>query len=199
MTSDTLRALLQRETRVWAEIQMLSRAASAGKREFSNDEQRRFNELHAELDQLDRQVRALTGYGYTTSNTTAVGGGGGGLNPGYLSGNTYVRGAGHACQKQGCRAEELEAMLASTLNVTQELLREKEGKMEPTRALWCEQGGHSFSEKDPGMQVLSITGKNKEGDKVTESRTICGPCAEQTKTNLGGARNVPASLPGADS
>lgn len=87
-------------------------------------------------------------------------------------------------------------MLASTLNVTQELLadQEKEAKrMEPTRALWCEQGGHAFSEKDPDFQVLSITGKDKEGKQVTESRTICGPCADKTKTTLGSARNAPAA------
>lgn len=65
--------------------------------------------------------------------------------------------------------------------------------MEPTRALWCEQGGHSFSEKDPGFQVLSITGKDSEGKPVTESRTICGPCADKTKTTLGSARNAPSA------
>lgn len=106
----------------------------------------------------------------------------------------YVTGATPGCCELGCRATELEAMLASTLNITQELLvkREKEAQMDPTRSLWCEQGGHSFSEKDPDMQVLSITGKDKDGKQVTESRTICGPCAVQTKTTLGGARNAPA-------
>lgn len=107
----------------------------------------------------------------------------------------YVHGATPVCCKQGCRAPELEAMLTSTLNVTQELLctKEKEAQMEPTRALWCEQGGHSFSEKDPDFQVLTITGRDKEGKQVTESRTICGPCAAQTKTNLGSARNNPSA------
>ena len=70
-------------------------------------------------------------------------------------------------------------------------LAEKEAQMDPTRALWCEQGGHSFSEKDPDFQVLTITGRDKEGKQVTESRTICGPCAAQTKTSLGSARNNP--------
>ena len=107
----------------------------------------------------------------------------------------YVKGATPVCCDQGCRAPELEAMLASTLNITQELLiqREKETQMDPTKSLWCEQGGHSFSEKDPDFQVLSITGKDKEGKQVTESRTICGPCAVQTKTTLGGARNSQVS------
>lgn len=117
----------------------------------------------------------------------------------YAEPKKYAKDATAVCCAQGCRAPELEAMLASTLNVTQELLtqREKEAQMDPTKALWCEQGGHSFSEKDPDFQVLTITGRDKEGKQVTESRTICGPCAAQTKTNLGSARNSQVSeLPG---
>jgi hypothetical protein len=129
--------------------------------------------------------------GATWSSVTVGGGGGGGGGGGY----TYVKGAAASCCQQGCRAEELEGMLASTLNITQELLaqREKAEQMEPTKALWCEQGGHSFSEKDPDFQVLTIQGKDKEGKPVSESRTICGPCAAKTKTNLGSARNAPVT------
>jgi hypothetical protein len=103
----------------------------------------------------------------------------------------HVKGPVPNCRLNGCQAPELHAMLASTLNVTQELLAKKESAMEPTKALWCEQGGHSFSEKDPDLQVLSISGKDKEGKPVTESRTLCGPCASQAKVNLGSARNSP--------
>lgn len=82
-------------------------------------------------------------------------------------------------------------MLASTLNVTQELLarKEKEGPMQPTQALWCEQGGHSFSEKDPDVQVLTISGRDQDGKPVEESRTSCGECAALAKTRLGKVRN----------
>lgn len=103
--------------------------------------------------------------------------------------DAYVKGPTPNCRINGCQAPELHAMMASTLNVAQELLVTQEKNMEPTKALWCEQGGHSFSEKDPDLQVLSISGKDKEGKQVTESRTLCGPCASKAKMNLGSARN----------
>ncbi len=61
--------------------------------------------------------------------------------------------------------------------------------MKPTQALWCEQGGHSFSEKDPDVQVLTIAGRGNDGQTVEESRTSCGECAALAKTRLGQARN----------
>jgi hypothetical protein len=118
-------------------------------------------------------------------------------NPGYLPGNTYVRGATPSCRADGCQAPEL-ALLARNLSdhthaVIEAMTKKEAEQVEPTRALWCEQGGHSFSEKDPDFQVLTIQGKDKEGKPVSESRTICGPCAAKTKTNLGSARNAPVT------
>lgn len=108
----------------------------------------------------------------------------------------YVRGAVPACRERGCVAPEMARMLQSLSSHEREVMRilqEKGTPMEPTKALWCEQGGHSFSEKDPDYQVLSISGKDKDGKPVTESRTLCGPCASQAKVNLGSARNNPAA------
>lgn len=108
-------------------------------------------------------------------------------------------GTSHECWAQGCKAPELEAMLARTLNVTQELLKEQESRMQPTKALWCEQGGHPFSEKDPDVQVLTITGRDADGKTVEESRTSCGECAALARTRLGKVRNAQASeLPSGD-
>lgn len=108
----------------------------------------------------------------------------------------YVKNAMPACVREGCRGPELAGLLqdatASGRRLVQELEKNIQGekrRMQPTRSLWCEQRGHSFSEKDPELQVLSITGRDKEGNEVTESRTICGPCAKETKMNLGAARN----------
>jgi hypothetical protein len=109
---------------------------------------------------------------------------------------TYVRNALVSCQEQGCQALELAAMLGTTLGRTRELIESLEGTgagMQPTQALWCEQGGHSFSEKDPDVQVLTIAGRGPDGKTVEESRTICGACAEKTKTRIGGAQNSPVS------
>ncbi len=116
----------------------------------------------------------------------------------------YVQNATQSCRERGCQAPELAARarrLSDEAHKTLETMlnRKGTGTMEPTKALWCEQGGHSFSEKDPDFQVLTIQGKDKEGKPVSESRTICGPCAAKTKTNLGSARNAPVTeLPHGD-
>jgi hypothetical protein len=73
------------------------------------------------------------------------------------------------------------------------MLEKKGAQMKPTQALWCEQGGHSFSEKDPDVQVLTISGRGPDGQPVEESRTSCGECAALAKTRLGKARNAQAS------
>jgi hypothetical protein len=116
---------------------------------------------------------------------------------------TYVRGASVSCREQGCQSLELAAMLGTTLGRTRELIESLEGtevKMQPTQALWCEQGGHSFSEKDPDVQVISIAGRGPDGQTVEESRTSCGECATLAKTRLGKTRNAPVSeLPPSDS
>ena len=132
---------------------------------------------------------------------SAGGGGGSGTWTPVVPNSAYIRCPSEACRGQGCRAEELEGMLASTLNITQELLarQEKESRMEPTRALWCEQGEHSFSEKDPGLQVMTIQGRDEEGKPVSESRTLCGPCAAKMKVSLRSDRNASVTeLPPAD-
>jgi hypothetical protein len=114
----------------------------------------------------------------------------------------YVKGALPECFNRGCQAPEL-ALLARRLSdqahTVLETLEKKEAQMQPTQALWCEQGGHSFSEKDPDVQVLTIAGRGPDGKTVEESRTICGACAEKTKTRIGSTQNSPVSqLPPGD-
>jgi hypothetical protein len=114
-----------------------------------------------------------------------------------------VKGALPECRERGCQATEL-AMLARHLSAQAhevlETLEKREVQMKPTQALWCEQGGHSFSEKDPDVQVLTIAGRGPDGQTVEESRTSCGECATLAKTRLGKARNnAPVSeLPAGD-
>jgi hypothetical protein len=111
---------------------------------------------------------------------------------------SYVRGATVTCCEQGCQAPEL-ALLARRMSdqarTLLETLEKKEKQMmQPTQALWCEQGGHSFSEKDPNVQVLTIAGRGPDGKtEESESRTICGACAEKTKTRIGSTQNAPVS------
>ena len=149
---------------------------------------------------------------YTSGNTftytvgggtnVVVGGGGGGASwAPVVPGGSYVRNATPACTAQGCQAPELAELCRRVSDQQHELfkmLQEKERQMEPTRALWCEQDGHAFSEKDPGMQVMSIQSRDDEGKPVSESRTLCGPCAVKMKVNFGKARTAAAELPAAD-
>jgi hypothetical protein len=106
---------------------------------------------------------------------------------------TYVRDATAPCAASRCQAPvlaELVQRLSDQQHEVLDTLNRKEAKMEPTRALWCEQGDHSFSEKDPDMQVLTMQRKGPDGDKVTESRTTCGKCAAIVMTRIGHAQNA---------
>jgi hypothetical protein len=122
--------------------------------------------------------------------------------PGYGSNyepKVYVKGALPSCRDQGCQAPELAALarqLSNHEHAVLDLLSKRGGQMEPTRALWCEQGDHSFSEKDPDMQVIAMQRKGPDGEKVTESRTTCGKCAAIVMNRIGQAQNatVPAEL-----
>lgn len=181
MTLDAQAALRERETLVWTAIRELSLAASKEGRCFTSDEQRQYNELHAELDKVDRQRKEAARVSDYWAGQRPLGARG-----------TYVRNASASCQAQGCQSVELAKMLGSTLGRTRELIESLEGtgvKMQPTQALWCEQGGHAFSEKDPDVQVLTIAGRGPDGQTVEESRTSCGECAALAKTRLGQARN----------
>lgn len=115
----------------------------------------------------------------------------------------YVKGALPSCRDQGCRAPELAALARQLSNherAVLDLLNIKGEQMKPTQALWCEQGGHAFSEKDTGVQVLTIAGRGPDGQTVEETRTSCGECAALAKTKLGKARNSqPSQLPPSDS
>ena len=112
---------------------------------------------------------------------------------------TYVRAPVPACASSGCQATELGRMLAETSGRAREvmsILQRKEETMtpmEPTKSLWCEQGDHSFSEKDPDMQVIAMQRKGPDGEKVTESRTTCGKCAAIVMNRIGQAQNTTVS------
>lgn len=114
----------------------------------------------------------------------------------------YVKGATPACRDQGCRAPELAALarhLSDQAHTVLETLERKREQMKPTQALWCEQSGHAFSEKDPDVQVLTITARGPDGQPVEESRTSCGECAAIAKTKLGKVRNSrPSQISPAD-
>lgn len=117
----------------------------------------------------------------------------------------YVTGASALCSAGGCQSRTLIAMTDKAMSQNAELLeqigrqgRERQMTMtpqagaQPCRALWCEEGGHSFSERDPGMKVVLIEGTDEAGAPVSESRTMCGGCAPRVSVR----RTRPAAMPG---
>jgi len=87
-----------------------------------------------------------------------------------VSYNRYVSDIAHACERDGCQ-------LSRARELFEQAERLLEKRMEPTRALWCDQGEHPFSERDPGRKVITIGGTGADGELAEESRTTCGPCA----------------------
>lgn len=59
MASDLAKSLHEQEQKVWADIQSLAMAASTEKRNFTDDEQRKFDEMHADLDAVDKRLRDI--------------------------------------------------------------------------------------------------------------------------------------------
>lgn len=105
----------------------------------------------------------------------------------------YVRGVGSACARGGCQAAALTEVADTAARLAGEMIARGEQQVRPTQALWCEQGGHSFSEKDRGQQVITINGIGGDGEPAEESRTACGPCAVRARTTLGTANNSAAA------
>lgn len=57
MASDLAKSLHEQEKGLWANIQSLAMTASAENRNFSDDEQRKFDEMHKDLDKIDSRLR----------------------------------------------------------------------------------------------------------------------------------------------
>lgn len=111
----------------------------------------------------------------------------------------YVRDPSALCHGAGCQSRTLIATADRAMAQNAELLEHigrKEAMMtpaeyaggqqriEPARALWCELGGHSFGERDPGMRVLAMAGVDDAGAPVTDSLTVCGACAPKVGARL---------------
>lgn len=117
----------------------------------------------------------------------------------------YVRAPHPLCQGSRCQAPALTGAaeqaraLAAALMDRYDQEREQAMTMvtpqtaaQPCQSLWCEEGGHSFSERDPGMRVVSIEGTDETGAPVADSRTMCGGCAPRVNVR----RTRPAAAPG---
>jgi hypothetical protein len=69
------------------------------------------------------------------------------------------------------------------------------GRNSMSQALWCDNGGHAFSERDPGRQRISVATIDPDTEReVMESRDFCGECAEST--GITRPRKTRPQLPG---
>jgi len=88
--------------------------------------------------------------------------------------DAYVVNVDPSCAARGCMIGGAHEYLAKA----RELL-EQNGRGNMSAALWCDQGGHAFSERDPGRQRISVTVLDEDGDEQQEARDLCGECATQ--------------------
>lgn len=59
-------------------------------------------------------------------------------------------------------------------------------------ALWCDQGGHAFSERDPGRQRISVSTLDDDEREVNLTKDFCGDCA--SKAGLTAPRKTRAEI-----
>jgi hypothetical protein len=50
-----------------------------------------------------------------------------------------------------------------------------------SNALWCDQGGHPYSERDPKRQHFTRSEYDEDGNSISAQFDICGPCAVKIK------------------
>ncbi len=82
--------------------------------------------------------------------------------------------AAQKCRYDGCQF----GRLASIASDAQYLLT---GRDHMSQALWCDQGGHAFSERDPGRQRISVNTLDSETDaEIQVTKDFCGQCATQS-------------------
>ncbi len=90
------------------------------------------------------------------------------------TGTDPVYGAAPGCVQGRCQFSAAKTMIDQTYAA---LLRE--GKDGMSQALWCDQGGHAFSERDPGRQRIAVETLNEDtGEEERISKDFCGQCAQ---------------------
>lgn len=84
-----------------------------------------------------------------------------------------VRYPAPGCLRDGCQLRQASALLDSARQMIEETRRDK-----MSQALWCDAGGHAFSERDLGRQRISVVVLDEATEEEKfESRDYCGDCA----------------------
>ena len=103
-------------------------------------------------------------------------------------GSGGVWNAAPGCQRDGCQLRAAGAMVEAAQQMIKEL-----GRSSMSQALWCDAGGHAYSERDPGRQRVAITVLDDvTGEERQESRDFCGDHAAKAGL-LDKRRTRPAS------
>jgi hypothetical protein len=99
----------------------------------------------------------------------------------------YVERVSPLCAGSGCQFSGAQQIL----NQAREVL---ESRDHMSAALWCDQGGHAFSERDPGRQRITVNTLDEETEREVQiSKDFCGGCADQA--GLNGKRKTRPTLP----
>lgn len=91
------------------------------------------------------------------------------------SGASYVQGAHQLCINGRCQWRQAGEILAQA----EAYINEHTGRSSMSQALWCDQGGHAFSERDAGRQRIAVQVLDDDGVEQSETRDLCSECAEK--------------------
>ena len=86
----------------------------------------------------------------------------------------YVYRAEPSCLSSGCMLGKATVLLEQA----QQVLRQN-GREGMSVALWCDQGGHAFSERDPGRQRISVSTLDDDEQETIVAKDFCGDCANR--------------------
>jgi hypothetical protein len=113
------------------------------------------------------------------------------LNMGPMSSRAaYVEGASALCAGSRCQLEGAQKLLDRARDVL-------ESRNNMSAALWCDQGGHAFSERDPGRQRITVNTLDEDEREVQVAKDFCGECA--ANSGLTSPRKTRPTLPVAGS
>jgi hypothetical protein len=99
----------------------------------------------------------------------------------------FVERASPLCDSEGCKLSTAQRILEQVQDVL-------ESRNHMSVALWCDQGGHAFSERDPGRQRVTVNTLDEATDReVTVAKDFCGECAD--RAGLNGKRKTRSTLP----
>ncbi len=88
--------------------------------------------------------------------------------------DAYVYGAAQQCVSNRCMAGAAQGMVAQALDIIEEY-----GRNRMSQALWCDQSGHAFSERDPGRQRIKVSSLDESEQETEITKDFCGDCAAQ--------------------